>query len=166
MMHHCFRDQIVETSGVVALGSRLVDLEQSFGLGPADRLMYDSRRRQDAFAPGDIVGIEFAGEMHPAPGGGALARDHAIADDRQRAGGSFTAGDLGRFEGGGSFSRSSQRGGHLQVLFAGLGLTFLFWACGRKRVVNETGTMRFFQACRFVAVTSVTVQGMTVAACR
>ena len=67
-------EQVVETSVVAALGGRGADLKQRFGLGPADGLMLDRGRGQDARAPGGVIGIEFAGKVHTALGGRALRR--------------------------------------------------------------------------------------------
>ena len=85
-------EQIVETPVVAALGGGGVDLEQRFGFGPADGLMLDRGRGQDARAPGGVIGIEFAGKMYTALGGGPFAGDHAVAHDRQSMRGGVAAG--------------------------------------------------------------------------
>jgi hypothetical protein len=85
-MGDCFRKQVVKTSIVAALGGRVIDLEQRFGLGPADRLVLDRTRGQDLGAPCGIVGVQRAGEMHPAPGRRTLAGDHAVTNDGKRLG--------------------------------------------------------------------------------
>ena len=82
MVHDGLGQQIVEHAIVAALGGGIVDLEQRFGFGAADRLMLDRGRGQDARAPGGVIGIQHAGKMHAAPGGRAFAGDHAIAHDR------------------------------------------------------------------------------------
>ena len=80
--------------GLAALGRGAIDLEQGFGFGPANRLVRDRRRREDAFAPRHVVGIQFAGEMHTALGGRAFAGDHAVAHNGQRMRGAITTGGL------------------------------------------------------------------------
>ncbi len=60
-MHDGLGQQVVEASLVAALGSRVVDLEQGFGFGAADRLMLDGGRGQDTRAPGGVM-------RHPARG--------------------------------------------------------------------------------------------------
>ena len=102
-MHHGLGEQVVETSIVAALGGGVVDLEQRLGLRPADRLMLDRGRRQDARAPGGVVGIQRAGKMNAAPGGGPFAGDHAVANDGQGKGGGIAAGNIGWFGGGDRF---------------------------------------------------------------
>jgi hypothetical protein len=75
--------------------------------------MLDRARGQDACAPGGVIGIERAGKVNAAPGGGALAGDHAITDDRERMRGGLAAGwlgDVGRFSG--RFSGFGNRGRH------------------------------------------------------
>ena len=109
-MHHRLGQQVVETSIVAALGSGIVDLEQRLGLGPADRLMLDRGRRQDARAPGGVIGIQRAGEMNPAPGGGAFAGDHAIAHDGQGKGSGVPAGNVRWFEDGRRVRQWSAKG--------------------------------------------------------
>src|SRR5690348_3548919 len=84
MMGDRFRQQVVETSVVAALGGRVVDLEQRFRLGSAVRLMLDRACGQDLCAPGGIVGVQRAGEVHPTPGRRTLAGDYAVAHDGQR----------------------------------------------------------------------------------
>ena len=111
MVHDGLGQQIVENAIVAALGGGIVDLEQRFGFGPADRLMLDRGRGQDARAPGGVIGIQHAGKMHAAPGGRAFAGDHAIADDRQRLGGGIPAGNPG-FDGSERFGELSNRGRH------------------------------------------------------
>jgi len=83
MMRDRLGQQIVETSLVAALGGSIADLEQRLGLGPADRLMFDRGRGQDARAPSGVIGIERSRKVNAALGGGAFAGDHAIADDGQ-----------------------------------------------------------------------------------
>ena len=112
MMHHRLGHEVVEASTVAALGGGAIDLKQGFGFGAADRLMLDRRGRQNTRAPRHIVGVQLAGEMHTALGGGSLAGNDAVADDCQRAGGGFTAGNFGRFQGSGNFGQSGQRGRH------------------------------------------------------
>ena len=73
-MHDRLGQQIVETSLVAALGGRVVDLEQRFGFRAADRLMLDRRRGQDARAPRSVIGVQRAGKMNAAFGGGGLRR--------------------------------------------------------------------------------------------
>jgi hypothetical protein len=69
---------------------------------------------QDARAPGGVVGIERAGKVDAALGGGAFAGDHAIAYDGQGMGGSLAAGrlqgdhDIGRLDTRGRHSETSQ----------------------------------------------------------
>ena len=92
MMGDRLGEQIVETAVIAALGRGVVDLEQRLGLGPADGLMLDGGRGQDARAPGGVIGIERAGKMHTALGGRAFAGDHAVAHDGQRMGGGIAAG--------------------------------------------------------------------------
>ena len=92
MMGNRLGQQVVETSIVAALGGGFVDLEQRFGLGPADRLMIDRTRGQNSGAPGCVIGIERAGKMHAAAGRRALAGDHAVAHDGKRLGRSVAAG--------------------------------------------------------------------------
>ena len=106
-MHHRLGQQVVETSIVAALGRGVVDFKQRLGLRPADRLMLDRGRRQNALAPGGVIGIERAGEMHAAPGGGPFAGDHPVAHDGQGKGSGVAAGNVGRFEDGGRLG-----GGH------------------------------------------------------
>ncbi len=84
-MHDGLGQEVVETPLVAALGGGVVDLEQRFGFGPADRLMVDRGRGQDARAPGGVKRIQRAREMHTAPGGGAFAGDDAIAADAEAA---------------------------------------------------------------------------------
>ena len=94
--------QVVETAIVGALGRGVADFEQRLGFGAAHGLMLDGGRGQDARAPGGVIGIERAGKMNAAPGGGALAGDHAVAHDRERMGCGLAAGrlrDVGRFGG-------------------------------------------------------------------
>jgi hypothetical protein len=66
MVHDRLGQQIIETSVVAALSGGIVDLEQRFGFRPADRLMLDRGRGQDARAPGGVVGVQRAGEMNTA----------------------------------------------------------------------------------------------------
>jgi hypothetical protein len=80
-MHDGLRNQIVEAPAIAALGGGAVDFKQRFGLRTAHRLMLDGRSRQDTLAPRHIMGVELAGEMHTAFGGGAFAGDDAVADD-------------------------------------------------------------------------------------
>ena len=67
MVHDRLGQQIVEAAAIAALCGRVVDLEQRFGFRPADRLMLDRGRGQDARAPGGVVGIQRAGKMNTAP---------------------------------------------------------------------------------------------------
>ena len=94
MVHDRLGQQIVETAIVAALGGGIVDLEQRFGFGPADRLMLDGGRGQDARAPGGVIGIQRAGKMNAALGGRAFAGDHAVAHDGEGMGGGVAAGNL------------------------------------------------------------------------
>ena len=112
MVHHGLGQQVVETAVVAALGSGIVDLEQGFGFGAADRLMLDGGRGQDACAPGGIVGIQFAGKMNTALGGGAFTGDDAIAHNSQGLRSGIAAGNLRRFQGGNRFGKFNKRGGH------------------------------------------------------
>ena len=91
-MHDGLGQQIVETTVVAALGGGGVDLEQRFGFGPADRLMLDRGRGQDARAPGGVIGIERAGKMDTALGGRAFAGDHAVTHNGERVGCGLSAG--------------------------------------------------------------------------
>ena len=109
MMGDRLGQQVVETAVVAALGGGVVDLEQRFGFGAADRLMLDGGRGQDARAPGGVIGIERAGKMDAALGGRAFAGDHAIAHDGQRMGGGIAA---GRFEGADRVGSLGTRGRH------------------------------------------------------
>ena len=104
--------QVVETSIVAALGGGVVDFEQRFGFGPADRLMLDRARGQDAGAPGGVIGIERAGKMDTAPGGRAFAGDHAIAHDGQRLGSGLAAGRLERTGRSSDAQQTWTGGGH------------------------------------------------------
>ena len=92
-MHHRLGQQIVETPIVAAFGGGVVDLKQRLGFGPADRLVLDRGRRQDAGAPGGVIGIQRAGEMDTAPGGGSFAGNHAVAHDGQCKGSGVPAGN-------------------------------------------------------------------------
>src|SRR6201999_1901468 len=94
VMHDGLGEQIVEQSVVAALGGGIVDLEQRFGLGAADRLMLDCTRGENARAPGGVVGIERAGKMNTALGGRSLAGDHAVTDDGEGLRRGFAAGNL------------------------------------------------------------------------
>ncbi|MGY4548202.1 hypothetical protein ACVMDO_003631 [Bradyrhizobium sp. USDA 4513] len=96
MMGDRLGEQIVEPAAIAALGGGLVDREQRLDLGPADRLMLNRGRRQDARAPGSVIGIERPGEMDAALGGRAFAGDHAVAHDGERMGGSLAAGRMQR----------------------------------------------------------------------
>jgi hypothetical protein len=89
-------EQVVEPAGIGAFGCGFVDLEQRFGFRAADRLVVDGCGGQDAGAPGGVIGIERAGEVHPPLGGRAFAGDHAVAHDGQCVGRGIAA---GRFEG-------------------------------------------------------------------
>ena len=81
-MHDRLGQQIVETPLVAALGGRIVDLEQRFGFRAADRLMLDRGCGQDTRAPGGVIGVQRAGKMNAAFGGGAFASDHTVAHNR------------------------------------------------------------------------------------
>ena len=152
MVHHRLGQQIVKTALVAALGGRIVDLEQRFGFGPADRLMLDGGRGQDARAPGGVIGIQLAGKMNPAFGGRAFAGDDAIAHDGQRLRSGIPAGNLGGFQSADRFGGVSKQGQTLVVT--------LFSFCsgpafsrGRKRVVNDSklANASFLDGCRLVA---------------
>jgi hypothetical protein len=112
MVHDGLGQQIVEHPVVAALGGGIVDLEQRLGFGAADRLMLDRGRGQDTRAPGGVIGIQRAGEMNAALGGGALAGDHAIAHDGQRKRCAIAAGDVGRLKGAETVGKYSGRGRH------------------------------------------------------
>ena len=74
-----FRQEIVETAVVAALGGSVADFKQRLRFGAAHRLMLDGGRGQDAGAPGGVIGIERAGKMDAA-WWWAFAGD-AVADD-------------------------------------------------------------------------------------
>jgi hypothetical protein len=120
-MHHGLGQQILETTVVAALGCGLVDLKQRLGFRPAHWLMIERGCGDDTHAPGSVSGIQRAGEMDAALGGGPLARDHAIANDGQCKGGGVSTGNLGGFEGSDEFGSGRKRGRHgyllVQVLF-------------------------------------------------
>ncbi|MGY3358209.1 hypothetical protein ACVWZK_004872 [Bradyrhizobium sp. GM0.4] len=92
IMSYRLGEQVVEPAAIGALGGGFVDLEQHFGLSAADRLVVDGRGGEDAGAPGGVIGIERAGEVHPSLGGRAFARDHAVAHDGQCMGRGIAAG--------------------------------------------------------------------------
>jgi hypothetical protein len=69
--------------------------------------MLDGGRGQDACAPGGIIGIEFAGKMNAALGGGAFTGDHAIAHNGKSLCSGIPAGDLRRFDGADRFGKVS-----------------------------------------------------------
>jgi hypothetical protein len=94
MMGNRLCEQVVEPAVIAALRRGSRDLEQRLGLGPADGLMLDGGRGQDARAPGRVIAIEVAGKMHAALGGRAFAGDHAVAHNGQRICGAITAGGL------------------------------------------------------------------------
>ena len=119
-MHDGLGEQIVEQPVIAALGGGIVDLEQRFGLGAADRLMLHCGCGENARAPGGVVGIQRAGEMNTAPGGRSLAGDDAVADDGEGLRCGFPAGNF-RGYGGGRFGRNS-RGRHWYSFL------FLFWS--------------------------------------
>jgi len=121
-MHDRLGQQVVETTTVAALGGRVVDLEQRFGFRPADRLMLDRSRGQDARAPVGVIGIQRTGKMNTPLGGGSLARDHAVAHDGKGLRRAVAAGDVRGFQGGGRFGRNNE-GADMGTL-----LSFLFWA--------------------------------------
>jgi len=157
-MHDRLGQQIVETPLVAALGGRIVDLEQRFGFGAADRLMFDCGRGQDARAPGGIIGVQRPGKVNAAFGGGAFARDHAVAHNRQGKGRGVAAGNLRWFEGADSLGDLRRRGRHWYSF------QFLVLVQHFHAGVNEWLTIRnslggFFNCCWLVVVTSVTVQG-------
>ena len=112
MVHDRLGQQVVETPVVAALGGRIVDLKQSFGFGPADRLMLDRGRGQDARAPGGVGGVQRAGKVNTALGGGPLAGDHAIAHHGQRLRGGVPAGNLRGLDGADQFGNVSSSGRH------------------------------------------------------
>jgi hypothetical protein len=123
MMGDRLGEQVVEPAVIAALGSRLVDREQRLDLGPADRLMLDRGRRQDARAPGSVVGIERTGEMDTALGGRAFSAWAAVL----------------RQDGDNTPLRASA------VLVLGVDIVGAFnsylrpaFPCGRKRVVNDS----------------------------
>ncbi len=116
MMHDCLGQQIVEPSIVAALSGGVVDLEQRFGFGTADRLMLDRSRGQDARTPGRVIGVQRAGKMNAPLGGRTFAGNHAIAHDRERKCCSIAAGDIRRFESADTLGGHSGRGSHC-ILF-------------------------------------------------
>ena len=117
-MYDCLGQEIVETSVVAALCGCIVDLKQRFGFGPADRLMLDSRRGQDARAPGGVIGVQRTGKMYAAFCSGAFAGDHAIAHNRQGMRSGIAAGNLRWFERADRFGRLSNRGRHRYFIFS------------------------------------------------
>ena len=110
MMHNGLGEQIVEQAVIRALGGGIVDLEQRFGLGAADRLMLDRSRGENARAPGGVGGIQRAGKMNTALGGRPLAGDHAVADDGEGLRRGFATGNPGLD--GDRFGGHSSRGRH------------------------------------------------------
>jgi len=102
-MHHRLGQQVIETSIVAAFGRGVVDLEQRLGFRPADRLMLHRGRRQDARAPGGVIGVQRAGEVNAAPGGGPFAGNHAVAHNGQGQGSGVPAGNVRWFKGGERF---------------------------------------------------------------
>ena len=110
VVHDRLGQQIVETAVVAALGGGVVDLEQRFGFGPADRLMLDRGRGQDARAPGGVIGVQLAGKMNTALGGRAFAGDHAIAHDGRAHGRRCCGRKSSRVRGRRSVRRRSARG--------------------------------------------------------
>ena len=143
-------EQIVEAAVVAALGGGVVDLEQRFGFGAADRLMLDGGRGQDARAPGGVIGIQRAGKMDTAFGGRAFAGDHAIADDGRGVGGGIAA---GRLRARSIASAALVPGADIVVHFS-FSCSGPAFPCGRKRVVNDSklGVRGFLDGCRLVAV--------------
>jgi hypothetical protein len=113
MMHDCLGQQIVEPSIVAALSGGVVDLEQRFGFGTADRLMLDRSRGQDAGAPGGVIGVQRAGKMNATLGGRTFAGNHAIAHDRE---GKCCGVAAGWFESANTFGGHCGRGSHC-ILF-------------------------------------------------
>ena len=111
-MHDRLGQQILETPLVAAPGGRIVDLEQRFGFRAADRLMLDRGRGQDARTPRGVIGVQRAGKMNAAFGGGAFAGDHAVAHNRQGKGCGFAAGNLRWFEGADCLGDLKRRGRH------------------------------------------------------
>src|SRR3954447_19892709 len=132
-MHDGLGKEVVEQPVIRAFGSGLVDFEQRFRFGAADWLMLHRSRRQDAGAPGGIMGIQSARKMNPSLRGGTFAGDHAVADDGKGLCRGVVAGNRGldreRVGGNGS------GGGHwYSSVFLVLVPAF---PCGRKRLVNE-----------------------------
>jgi len=140
-MHDGFGEEIVKPAIVAALGRGVVDLEQGFGFGPADRLMFDRGRGQDARAPGGVIGIKRAGKMDTALGGRAFAGDHAVTHDGERVGCGLPA---GWFEGAVGFGGLVRRARH--------GCTSQFFVlvqhvhAGGERGVNDSivGSLVFY----------------------
>ncbi len=138
MMGDRLGQQIVETPVVGTLGGGVADFKQRLDFGAAHRLMLDRADGQDARAPGGVIGIERAGKMDTAPGGGALAGDHAVAHDGERVRRGLAAGRLrdvvGRLSG--RFSGLGSRGRHSCTS------RFLFQAqhfhTGHERAVNDS----------------------------
>jgi len=133
MMGDRLGQQIVETPVVGTLGGSVADFKQRLDFGAAHRLMLDRADGQDARAPGGVVGIERAGKMNAALGGGTLAGDHAIAHDRERMRGGLAAGRLGNF---GGLSGLGSRGRHnctSQFLFH-----IQHFHAGHERAVNDS----------------------------
>jgi len=117
-------EQVVEAAVVAALGGGVVDFEQGFRFRPAHRLMLDRGGGQDARAPGGIVGVQRAGKVNAAFGGGTFPGDHAIADHREGKGCGVTAGNLRGIDDADGFGKPERRGRHRHCSF----LSFLFWA--------------------------------------
>ena len=147
------------TPVVAALGGGIVDLEQRFGFGAADRLMLDGGRGQDARAPGGVIGIQRAGKMNTALGGGALAGDHAIAHDGKGKGSGIAAGNPGRFEGADTVGKHSGRGRHRYTSHF-LVLVQHFHAGVNEWLTIQNRVASFLDSCQLVAVTSVMVRGI------
>jgi hypothetical protein len=124
-MHHRPGQQIVETSRVAALGGRIVDLKQRFGFRAADRLMLDRGRGQDARASGGVIGVQRAGKMDTASGGGTFAGDDAVAHNRQGKRCGVAAGNLRWLEGADRLSDRKLGGRHW---YSFQFLSFLFWS--------------------------------------
>src|SRR6185437_11199397 len=120
---------------VAALGGGIVDLEQRFGLGPADWLMLDRSRGQNTRAPGHVMGIQRPRKMHSAPRGGTLPGDDAITNNGQCQRSSIPAGNLGGLDSADGFGVGN-RGRHwYSSHFSCSGPAF---SCGRKRLVNDS----------------------------
>jgi hypothetical protein len=145
-MHDRLSQQIVETPLVAALGGCVVDLEQRFGFRAADRLMLDRGRGQDARAPRSVIGVQRAGKMNAAFGGGAFAGDHAVAHNRQGKRCGVAAGNPGWFEGA-DWLGGLKRSGRHWYSFQFLVLVQHFHAGVNDRLTIRNSHREFFNCC-------------------